>query len=77
MAQLFFHCSTSQHLLIDHTGTAVGDLAEARDHAARVVRSFVTTLNVEDWRDWILHVSDDLDEEVFVLPFASVLGKPH
>jgi hypothetical protein len=77
MAQLYFHCSTSQHVLIDETGTAVGDLAEARDHAARVVQSFVTTLSAEDWREWVLHVRDDLDDEIFAVSFASVLGKPH
>ena len=53
------------------------DLAEAREHAAQVVQSFVTTLNAEDWRDWVLHVSDDLDDEIFAVPFASLLGKPH
>jgi hypothetical protein len=31
----------------------------------------------EDWRDWTLHVSDDLDQEIFALSFSSVLGKPH
>ena len=77
MAQFYFHCSTSQHLLIDQTGTTVCDLAEAREHAAQVVQSFVTTLNAEDWRDWVLHVSDDLDDEIFAVPFASLLGKPH
>ena len=77
MSQFYFHCSTYQHLLIDQTGTAVCDLAEARDHAAQVVHSFVTTLNAEDWRDWVLHVSDDLDDEIFAVSFASLLGKPH
>ena len=28
-------------------------------------------------RDWVLHVSDDLGEEIFVLPFEFLLGKPH
>jgi hypothetical protein len=77
MAQLYFHCSNSHNVLVDRTGAAVGDLAEARDHAARVVRSFVMARGTEDWRDWVLHVSDDLDDEIFVVPFASVLGKPH
>jgi len=33
--------------------------------------------STEDWRDWVLHVSDDIGEEIFCLPFASLLGKPH
>jgi hypothetical protein len=28
-------------------------------------------------RSWILHVSDNLGDELFVVPFAFVLGKPH
>jgi hypothetical protein len=66
-----------QEILIDRTGAAVGDMADARDHAACVVRSFIMTANAEDWRDWVLHVSDDLGEEIFVMPFTSLLGKLH
>jgi uncharacterized protein DUF6894 len=77
MAQLYFHCSNTQEILIDRTGAAVGDMADARDHAACVVRSFIMTANTEDWRDWVLHVSDDLGEEILVMPFASLLGKLH
>jgi hypothetical protein len=32
---------------------------------------------LEDWRGWILHVNDDLGDELFVVPFSFVLGKPH
>jgi hypothetical protein len=77
MTQLYFHCSNSQGALIDRCGAAVADLAEARDHAACVVRSLIMELSAEDWRDWVLHVSDDLDNEIFAVPFASMLGKPH
>jgi hypothetical protein len=55
----------------------VDDLAEARDHAACVVRSLTTARSLEDWRGWILHVNDDLGDELFVVPFSFVLGKPH
>lgn len=77
MAQIYFHCSNAREALIDRCGADVDDLAEARDHASRVVRSLIAAPGQEDWRNWILHVSDDLGEEVFVVPFASVLGKPH
>ena len=50
---------------------------EAQDHAALVVRSLLMAPSTEDWRDWVLHVSDDIGEEIFCLPFASLLGKPH
>jgi hypothetical protein len=49
----------------------------SRDHAACVVRSLTMARSLEDWRSWILHVSDDLGDERFVVPFAFVLGKPN
>ena len=63
MTQVYFHCSNPQGVLLDRYGAAVCDLAEARDHAACVVRSLTTTRSAEDWRSWILHVSDDLGDE--------------
>ena len=77
MARVYFHYSNSEGVCVDQRGTAVGNLAEACDHAARVVQSLITTQGPEDWRDWTLHVSDDLNDEIFDLPFSSMLGKPH
>ena len=77
MAQIYFHCSNPKGVLLDRRGAAVDDLAEARDQAACVVHSLTMTRSAEDWRRWILHVSDDLGDELFVVPFAFVLGKPH
>jgi hypothetical protein len=77
MTQVYFHCSSPHQLLMDQFGADVGDLTEARECAARVVRSMVTTPGPEDWRQWFLHASDDLGDEIFVVPFDSVLGKPH
>ena len=77
MARVYFHYSNSEGVCVDQRGTAVGNLAEVRDHAARVVQSLITVQGPEDWRDWTLHVSDDIDDEIFALPFSSVLGKPH
>ena len=77
MAQIYFHCSTADGVVIDRSGAALGDLAEARDHAASVVRSLIMAPSLEDLRDWVLHVSDDCGDEILVVPFASVLGKPH
>jgi uncharacterized protein DUF6894 len=55
----------------------VDDLTAARDHATRVVQSVTNEHSLEDWRDWILHVSDDQGDELFVVPFTLVLGKPN
>jgi hypothetical protein len=77
MAQVYFHCSSSREVRVDQLGAAMSDLSEARDHAACVVRSLIMESSAEDWRDWIVHVSDDFDDEIFALPFSSVLGKPH
>jgi sirohydrochlorin ferrochelatase len=54
----------------------VDALAAARDHATRVVQCFTSERSLEDWRDWVLHVSDDQGDELFVVPFTLVLGKP-
>lgn len=77
MAQVYFHCSNSREVRVDQFGAAVSDLAEARDYAACVVRSLIMEQSAEDWRDWVVHVSDDFDDEIFAVPFSSVLGKPH
>ena len=77
MAQVYFHCSSSREVRVDESGVVVSDLAEARDYAACVVRSLIMENSAQDWRDWVVHVSDDFDDEIFTLPFASVLGKPH
>ena len=76
MAQVYFHCSYSQGVLIDRHGTAVDDLKEARDRATGVVRSVITARGAKDWRGWAVHVTDDLGKEHFVMPFAFVLAKP-
>ena len=77
MTQVYFHCTNAKKALIDRYGATVDDLAEARDHAAKVVRSLIATRSLEDWRGWVLHVNDDLGDELFVVSFAFVLGKPH
>jgi hypothetical protein len=75
--QVYFHCSSPKGVLIDRRGAVVDDLSEVRDQAASVVRSLTTARSLEDWRCWVLHVNDDLGDELFVIPFAFVLGKPH
>jgi Domain of unknown function (DUF6894) len=68
---------TTKKVFLDHHGAVVNDLAEARDHATRLVQSFINEHSLEDWRDWVLHVSDDQGDELFVVPFIFVLGKSH
>lgn len=77
MAQVYFHCSSSHEVRLDRSGEAVSNLSEARDRAACIARALSMQHDAEDWRDWVVHVSDDFDEELFLLPFAFVLGKPH
>jgi hypothetical protein len=62
---------------MDRRGSSVSDLIEACAEAINRVRSLIASTNLEDWRDWVLHVIDEAGDEVFVLPFVSVLGKPH
>jgi hypothetical protein len=77
MVQVYFHCSNTEGMLVDRHGAAVSNLTEARDRAAQIMRSMIMVPGDEDWRDWVLHVSDDDGEEIFDLPFISMLGKPH
>ena len=77
MTQVYFHCSHAKKVFVDRRGAIVDDLAEARDRATRVVQSFTNELSLEDWRDWVLLVSDDQGGELFVVPFTFVLGGPH
>ena len=74
MTEIYFHCSNAEHIVIDRYGAAM-DIAEARDHAHGLVRALVMTPSTEDWRGWVLHVTDELGDEIFAVSFASVVGK--
>jgi hypothetical protein len=77
MAQVYFHCTSTDGALLDRRGAAVDDFAEAHKHAALVMQSLISAPSMEDWRDRVLHVSDELGDEILAVPFASMLGKPH
>ena len=77
MSKVYFHYSNSEGMCVDQRGTAVGNLTEVCDHASRVVHSLIMAQGPEDWREWTLHVSDDLNDEILVVPFSSVLGQLH
>jgi hypothetical protein len=77
MTQVYFDCSNTRKGFVDYCGAVVDDLTEARDHATRVVQFFANERSLEDWRDCILHVSDDQGDELFAVPFTFVLGKSH
>jgi hypothetical protein len=67
MTQVYFHCSNAKKVFVDRRGAIVDHLAEARNRATRVVQSFTNELSLQDWRDWVLHVSDDQGDELFVV----------
>jgi uncharacterized protein DUF6894 len=77
MADVYFHYSNGRGVLIDRNGTAVEGLADACEHAVRRARSLIMTPGPEDWRRWVLHITDDDGEEILELPFSTLLGKPH
>ena len=77
MAQVFFHCSNDDGIWFDRRLGPVSDLTEAMREAKSVVRSLVEVPSSEDWRGWTLHASDDFGDEIFALPFATLLGKSH
>jgi hypothetical protein len=77
MAQVYFQYSNTEGVLMDRGAAAVGNLAEACEQATLVVRSLIMAPSEEDWRSWVLHVSDEHGDEIFDVPFTSILGKPH
>jgi hypothetical protein len=77
MVQVYFHHSNARGVSMDRRGIFVSDLIEACEEATRRVRSLVAASNLEDWRHWAVHVSDEAGDEIFVQPFAFLLGKPH
>jgi hypothetical protein len=77
MAELYFQYTSLEGELTDRHVAVVTDLDQAHEAAALVVQALISAPIAEDWRSWVLHVSDDSGAELFALPFASMLGKPH
>jgi hypothetical protein len=77
MTHVYFHCSSAEKLVLDPRGVDVEDFIEAHQRATQVVQDFIRSLGPHDWRTWTLHVSDEDGEEIFLMPFACLLGKPH
>jgi Domain of unknown function (DUF6894) len=77
MTHVFFHCASAERVLLDQNGSDVEDLVEAHERAKQIVREFITSGTPDDWRTWTMHVSDENGEDIFLMPFAYVLGRPH
>ena len=77
MTHVFFHCANSETVVVDSCGTEVEDFIEAHQRATGVIQQFVNSAAPVDWRAWILHVTDEDGDEIFVMPFSYVLGKLH
>jgi uncharacterized protein DUF6894 len=77
MTHVYFHCSSADQIILDPRGIDVEDLTEAHQRALGVIRAFVSRHGPDDWRAWSLHANDDDGEELFLMPFACVLGRLH
>ncbi len=75
MTHVYFHCSSNEGVVLDRRGSDLDDLIDAREHAERFIRSLIARPGPEDWRDWLLHVSDDEGDEVLVVEFASFFSQ--
>ena len=51
--------------------------AGTKEQYLRIMKSLAMVPGPADLRSWLLHVCDDLGDELFVMPFTFVLGKPH
>ena len=77
MTHVYFHCTSAERVLLDPSGIDVEDLVEAHERAVQAVRQFISSTGPNDWRAWTLHVSDEDGEDIFLMPFSTVLGRPH
>ena len=77
MAQLYFHCASSDRVLLDRHGSEHDDLVDAHSEAIAVVQRMIATPGPDDWRGWKLLALDENEEELFQLSFASVIGRLH
>jgi hypothetical protein len=77
MAQMYFHRVSSEGVMLDRRGSQVDDLSEACEHAVQLVQKYISTPGPQDWRSWTLTASDGDGQEVFVMPFVTLLSKPH
>ncbi len=77
MAQVTFRCSSADRMLPNRCESFADGLTDAREQAEMVARALIATPGGEDWRAWVMHVSDDLGEEIMSLSFASLLGPLH
>jgi hypothetical protein len=77
MAQAYFHCLSTRGAMLDQCEADLDDLTEAHEYATAIVQSLIAMPCLEDWRNWALHVSDELGQEILVMPFSSILGWPH
>ena len=77
MAQVILYYATPQGVLVNRSAAEVNDLPEPREYIAACIQRLISVPSLEDWRNWILYVSDELGEELFAMPFSLFLGKPH
>jgi hypothetical protein len=78
MTDVYFHYSNAHGVLIDRSRTAVDDLVGARKHTDCVARSLIMTASAEDGAAGSSpHVTDNEGDEIFTVPVATVLGRPH
>ena len=77
MAQLYFHCASSDRVLLDRCGSELTDLVDAHSEAIAFVQRIVASPGPDDWRGWKLLALDENEDELFQLSFASVIGRLH
>jgi hypothetical protein len=77
MTHVYFHCANSEKVLLDPCGLEVEDLVDAHRHGTQIIQQMVNSHCPNDWRAWTLHVSDEDGEEIFLMPFACVVGRLH
>jgi hypothetical protein len=77
MATLYFHCAGRQEVLLDRRGSEMEDIFDVKARAVQIIQAMITSVGPEDWREWNVHVRTGEGDELLLVPFSTVLGKPH
>jgi hypothetical protein len=77
MHRVYFHCTGPSAVVVDQLGTVAENFRDVQARAAAIVTALMADSVSQDWRDWMVHVSDEDGDDMFTMPFSSVMARLH